>query len=257
MGAFDELATSGRLRVIAGSSNISVLFCRPEKRNAIDVPTSEAIGQVLDATAADPRPLVFRSETPGMFIAGTDLEALRARTVTESLDRTNARLFQRIAEHPWPTVAVVEGWALGGGCELALACDFRITTPDAKWGLPEVRLGLVPSAGGMARLAAVAGVGVATEMILTGRRVSGDEAYRHGIAQHLVTADRLDDELEALVTELSKAAPLAQRLAKEAMRVRGDRHRMVDAAAQALCIASDDTQARIAAQLGPTSVGTA
>jgi enoyl-CoA hydratase/carnithine racemase len=108
----------------------------------------------------------------------------------------------------------------------------------------------------MARLEALAGVGVATEMILTGRRISGEQAHRHGIAQHVVTADRLEDELGELVTELSKAAPLAQRLAKEAMRVRGDRHRMVDAAAQALCIASDDTQARIAAQLGATSAGT-
>ncbi len=240
---------SGPIRVEQGERAVTVLFDRPERRNALSVDMSAAIDGVLDRHATTPLPLVFRSATPGMFVAGTDVASLKARTVEDSLGRINSGLFQRIHDHPWPTVAVVDGAALGGGCELALACDFRITTGDASWGLPEVRLGIIPSAGALTRLAALVGTGTATDLVLTGRRIRGREAGSIGLASRVTPADGLDDALEQLLTDLAAGAPLAQRLAKEAMRVGGDRHRLVDAAAQALCIATDDAQARMQALL--------
>ena len=253
MEPFKTFDGASRLAVEVTPLAVIVSFTRPEKRNAIDAAASSALAHALERAAVIPRPLVLRSATRGMFVAGTDLDGLRRRTVEDSLDRLNGRLFQRVAEHPWPTVAVVEGWALGGGCELALACDLRLSTPDASWGLPEVRLGLVPSAGGMTRLAALIGAGAATDLVLSGRRIDGTEAHRLGLVQRLAASDELDDELARLLEDLGRAAPLAQRLAKEAMRVTGDRHRLVDATAQALCIASDEAQQRIARQLGDTS----
>ena len=234
---------------MADERSVTVLFDRPDRRNALTVEMSHALGAVLAEHAATPRPLVLRSATPGMFVAGTDVASLKARTVEDSLGRINSELFQRLHDHPWPTVAVVDGAALGGGCELALACDLRITTEDAQWGLPEVRLGIIPSAGALTRLAALVGAGAAADLVLTGRRIRGREASTLGLASRMTTPDGLDAALDALLNELTAAAPLAQRLAKEAMRVGGDRHRLVDAAAQALCIASDDAQQRLQALL--------
>lgn len=225
---------------------VTVAFTRAEKRNALDLATSRALDAALDEAADVPLPLVLRSATPGMFVAGTDVAALRERTVDDSLGRVNARLFQRVEEHPWPTIAVVDGWALGGGCELALACDIRITTEDARWGLPEVRLGIIPSGGGLTRLAELVGRSVATDLVLTGRRIDGVEAHRVGLAQRITTGAQLDEELDALLDELGATSTQAVRLAKEAMKVSGDGGRLVDAAAQALCIGSEDAQRRMA-----------
>jgi enoyl-CoA hydratase len=237
------------IRVEQSAHAVTVLFDRPDRRNALDVEMSHALGEVLDRHAATPLPMVFRSATPGMFVAGTDVASLRARTVEDSLGRINASLFQRLHDHPWPTVAVVDGAALGGGCELALACDFRITSEDALWGLPEVRLGIIPSAGALTRLASLIGTGAATDLVLTGRRIRGSEAGTLGMASRVTSADGLDVALDQLLTDLTAAAPLAQRLAKEAMRVDGDRHRLVDAAAQALCLSTEDAQDRLQAVL--------
>ena len=225
----------------------TVWFDRPEKRNALDPAMSAEIARALTELEDEPVPLVFRSRHAGMFVAGTDVGSIRARSTADSLSRLNARLFQRIADHPWPTIAVVEGHALGGGCELALACDVRLTAADTLWGLPEVRLGIIPGAGGVSRLRHLIGHSRAVELILTGRRLDGTEAERIGLAQRVAPTEDLDDALGYLLEQLGKATPLALRLAKEALTVDGDRGRLVDAAAQALCIASDDAQERLEA----------
>lgn len=229
-----------------GKQAVSVSFNRPAKRNALSIEVSQAIAGVLVEYEATPLPLVFRSVTPGMFVAGTDVAELKQRTVTDSLSRVNARLFQRIQDYPWPTIAVVGGAARGGGCELALACDLRLSTETAQWGLPEVRLGIIPSAGGLTRLAKLVGSGAAAHLVLTGRRISGREAARLGLVTVAVPDEAdLDGALSELLVDLSAAAPLAQRLAKEAMRVGSDQDRLVDAAAQALCIGTADAQERL------------
>lgn len=237
------------LEITRDDRAFTIGFNRPQKRNALDVATSRALDAALDEAEDVPLPLVLRSSTRGMFVAGTDVASLRERTVEDSLGRLNARLFQRVADHPWPTVAVVEGWALGGGCELALSCDLRVTTDDALWGLPEVRLGIIPSGGGLTRLGQLVGGSVATDLVMTGRRIDGIEAHRIGLAQRLSTVNELEEAVDGLLDELAGSSTQAARLAKEAMRVTGDRHRLVDAAAQALCIAGDDAQRRIGALL--------
>lgn len=231
------------------SRAIAIEFDRPAKRNALDRRTSALIKAALERYADVSLPLVFRSRKPGLFVSGSDVAELQRRTLRDSLSRLNGRVFQAISEYPWPTVSVVEGHALGGGCELALACDLRITTENAVWGLPETTLGLVPSAGALTRLAELIGAGMATDLILTGRRVTGREAGNLGLASRVVSSTDLDAQLDRLLTELARGSTLAQRLAKEAMRVRGDRNRLVDAASQALCLESHDTQERLHALL--------
>ena len=178
------------------------------------------------------------------------MASLRDRTVAESLARINGTLFRMIEEHPAPTIAVVEGWALGGRCELALACDFRLSSDNAVWGLPEVRLGMIPSGGALHRLAALIGRSHAADLVMTGRRIDGVEAHRIGLVQRLATDGDLDGDVQSLLGELAKASPFAVRLAKEAMRVGGDPARLVDAAAQALCIADPEAQRRMAELVG-------
>lgn len=229
---------------------VRVDFTRPEKRNALDAATSRALTEVMSSLIDDETPVVFRSATPGMFVSGADVMSLRDRTVAESLARINGTLFRMIEEHPGPTIAVVEGWALGGGCELALACDFRLSTETALWGLPEVRLGIIPSGGALHRLTALIGRSQAADLIMTGRRIDGVEAHRIGLVQRLAKDGDLNGTLQSLLGELAKASPFAVRLAKEAMRVSGDPARLVDAAAQALCIADPEAQRRMAELIG-------
>ena len=240
------------LSITEDSDTITMAFRRPDKRNALNRELSLAVRAGLERFTDTPLPVVFRSETPGMFIAGSDVAELKQRTVSDSLSRLNGELFQRIYDHPWPTLAVVDGAALGGGCELALACDFRVTTEQALWGLPEVRLGIIPSAGGLTRLARLTGWGAATELVMTGRRITGREAAALGLVNRVATVDDLEAAVQSLLAELAHAEPGAVRLAKEAMRVEGDRYRLVDAAAQALCIGSDEAQRRMQALLDRT-----
>lgn len=236
--------------VIRGERATTIALTRAEKRNALDLATSRAISVALDDLASLEEPLIIRSATPGMFVAGTDVAVLRERTVADSLGRINANLFRRIYEHPAPTIAVVDGYALGGGCELAIACDFRISTPTARWGLPEVRLGIIPSGGALHRLSRLIGGGLATDLVLTGRRIDGVEAHRIGLVQRLAEDGDLDAALATLLDDLGAASPFAVRLAKEAMRVEGDSSRLVDATAQALCISDAEAQRRMAELLG-------
>lgn len=234
------------LRIATDTTAIHLQFNRPEKRNALNRQTAVELHDALERYVHDHRPLVLSSATPGMFVAGADVNELRSRTVDQTLTRTNARLFQKLADHPAPTVAVVEGWALGGGFELALACDLRLSTPDASWGLPEVRLGIIPSGGALTRTRELIGASLATDLVMTGRRIDGSEAHRIGLVQRLTDSGELDGALNDLLEQLGAAPAHALALAKEAMRVEGDRHRLVDAAAQAICLADEETQRRLA-----------
>jgi len=222
---------------------------RPDKRNALNVEMSEAIAAALDEARREPCVLVVRSSTPGMFVAGADIADLAARTRVEALSRLNQELFLRIEEFPWPTVAAVDGPALGGGCELALACDFRVGTTRSRWGLPEVRLGIIPSAGGLWRLPRLVGWAAATDLIMTGRRIGAAEAREIGLLHRLCEPDELPATVDALLAELSAASLTAVSYAKEAMRAPADRGRIGDAALQALCFESAEARERLGAFL--------
>jgi enoyl-CoA hydratase len=218
---------------------------RPEKGNALDREMSlELLSVVTDPTARDAI-LVFRSSSPGAFVAGADVAELRSRSVQDNLMLYNARLFDAIESHPCPTVAVVDGPALGGGCEFALSCDLRVGTPRSLWGLPEVTLGLVPAAGGLHRLERLVGRGTAMDLILTGRRMDGEEAHRSGLVQRMCDPEDLETTTDELLAQLTRASRLAQQLAKRAGLVTSSDPRAADAMAQALCVLDPGSQDRM------------
>ena len=147
---------------------------RPDRRNAHD----EAMVAEFDAvlTQASASILLIHSTTPGIFAAGADIREMRERGSDHALRAINAGLFERLEAHRWPTIALVDGPALGGGCEMALACDFRIASPRAVFAQPELSLGILAGAGGNWRLAQLVGLGAARRMLLAGVRLDAAEA---------------------------------------------------------------------------------
>jgi enoyl-CoA hydratase len=220
---------------------------RPDKRNAIDQAMSEDFGAALEDARRQPCVLIVHSTTPGIFAAGADIAELRDRDADAALLAINAGLFERLEAHRWPTIALVDGAALGGGCELALACDFRLATERAVFGQPELSLGILAGAGGNWRLAQLAGLGIARRMLYTGARLGAEEALRTGLV----------DEVAADVTArgAEMAATIAQRswraleLTKLALRSQRQATTTFDLAAQALLFGSEDKYERMTAFL--------
>lgn len=172
---------------------------RPEALNALSFAIIDAIGALLDEVAAsDARALIVTGAGPKAFCAGADIKELRARSQSDQrrgAERGQA-VFAKLDALPMPSIAAINGFAFGGGLELALACTFRLASPAAKMGLPEVKLGLIPGYGGTQRLPRVVGEAPALEMILTGRTVGAEEAARIG----LVSAVAEGDVMEAALT---------------------------------------------------------
>lgn len=218
---------------------------RPAKRNALNSEMIDQLDAAISTAFARTVPMILRSATPGMFAAGADLATLRERSLQESIGRRAAGVFQRLADGEVAVIAAVDGPALGGGCELALACDIRVTSPTAHWGLPEVTLGLIPSAGGLTRLTELVGLGHAKDLVLTGRTITGEVAAAMGLAQRICDSHAVDDEALRTARRIADNFPTAVRLAKEVMGSPSDRNRLVDALAQAALIRTDDVQTRI------------
>jgi enoyl-CoA hydratase len=195
----------------------TILIDRGAKLNAL---TLEMLGELedrLDAIAGSAaRTVVVRTGGDKVFCVGADIGAFSRLSAPQMWRQWIAhghRVFDRLARLPQPTVAVVDGLAVGGGLELALACDFRIAAPHARFGLPEVGLGTIPGWGGTARLTALVGASRAKELILARRQVDADTALAWGLV-NAVSAD-LDGELDRLTADLLGSAPIAQQVAKQ------------------------------------------
>ncbi len=220
------MSTSVLRQDLDAATGVAVLTLdRPASRNALDGELVLALSAALGALAGDAavRALVVTG-AGGSFSAGADMAALRALDAAgaaELLARGRA-LTAQLAALPMPTVAAVSGHALGGGLELALACDLRVVAADAQLGAPEVRVGAIPGWGGTQRLARLAGLGVALDLVLTGRRVDAAEALRLGIAQRVVPAATLLADATALAAEIAKGSPAALRSAKAVIHGGGD-----------------------------------
>jgi enoyl-CoA hydratase/carnithine racemase len=192
---------------------------REEKRNAINVEliTSLRAAAREAADSPDVHAVVLRGNGPS-FSAGIDVVELGGLSGQADALRPFRRVCIEAAnmleEMKKPTVASIQGACLGLGAELALACDLRVMSEDAQFGLPEVRLGLIPDVGGSSRLPAIAGLGHAKELIMTGRAIGAEEAHRIGVANRVVALDELEEATRSLVGELLAAAPLAVGLAK-------------------------------------------
>src|SRR3954453_20562779 len=167
---------------------------RPDALNALSFGLIDDLARALDEVGrSDARALLITGAGAKAFCAGADIKELTGRSITEQ--KRGAELgqatFARIERLPMPSVAVINGYAFGGGLEMALACTFRIATRNAKMGLPEVKLGLIPGYGGTQRLPRAIGEARAMEMILTGRAIDAEEAYRIGLVQRIVEGDAL------------------------------------------------------------------
>ena len=191
-----------------------VVLNRPDKRNALNAELIVALREALREAADDPdvHCVVLRGEGPS-FSAGIDvfeLGSMGAQTEMLRPFRTRcleaANLLEEMAK---PTIAQIQGACRGLGAELALACDMRVMAEDVSFGLPEVRLGLIPDVGGSTRLPAIVGLGNAKELVMTGRTIGGQDCHRIGLANRLVAIASLAGETQSLVDELRAAAPLA------------------------------------------------
>ena len=194
---------------------------RPEKLNAINNATVEEIDQLLDQIekASDLRILILTGAGEKAFVAGADIHELDRR------DRLNGRLetrrrqevYTRIEELGIPSIAAINGWALGSGLELAMACTLRISSSKARLGQPEVKLGIIQGAGGTQRLPKLIGMGRAMELILTGEPVNADQALAIGLVNRVVEPDQLMIKVRSLATMLASRPKLALQYAKEAI----------------------------------------
>jgi enoyl-CoA hydratase len=221
---------------------------RPATRNAIDRSTVEELHALCASLEAAPRVLVVTG-SGGMFASGADLRELRERRRDDALAGINSSIFDRIRRLPMPTIAAVGGPALGGGAELAYACDFRIATPAARFGNPETSLGILAAAGGCWRLRELVGEPLANEMLLAGRVLSAEEALAARLVGSVVEEDRLLPAAEELVDRIGRGAPLALRLTKLALRMPRDAHPAFDDVAQAVLFETEEKVDRIAAFL--------
>lgn len=208
------------VRLLAREDGVRVLTLDKPPVNALGRDLVEALGTTLSALREDAsaRCLVLRSGG-GHFCAGADLKERRGMTleqVREFVPRL-AAICRAVAVLPFPTIAAVRGTAAGGGCELALACDLRVLSDDAKIGLRETALAILPGAGGTQRLPRIAGLAVAKKWIFTARLFSAAEAKLDGVAEAVVPADALDDEALDLAATIAANGPVAVRLAKQAI----------------------------------------
>jgi enoyl-CoA hydratase len=161
--------------------------------------------------------LIFTGGGERVFVSGADLRDLHHRRARQVLEASLSRLFARVEAFPQPTIASMNGHSLGGGMELALACDFRIAVSGAKLGFPEVGLGILPGAGGTQRLPRLVGLGRAKELILTAEPIDADQALAMGLVNRVVPREDLERATRELAGKIASQAPLALRLAKSAL----------------------------------------
>jgi len=191
---------------------------RPEVRNALSPELMAELGDLLERWDgdADVRCIVIAGGDD-WFAAGADIKAMAERSFQDMLAAPSVRFWPRLAAVRTPLIAAVSGYALGGGCELALACDMIVASESAEFGQPEILLGIIPGGGGTQRLARVLGKQRAMELVLTGRRIDAAEAERLGIVNRVVKRDAWLDSALELADVVAQRPPLAVRFGKQAV----------------------------------------
>lgn len=208
----------GAVRVIAVN--------RPDKLNALNAQTLDALHQAFETAAADPavRCVVLTGSGPKAFVAGADISEMNGLTPVQGRDFSlrGQKLMRRIEKMPKPVIAMVNGFALGGGLELAMGCHLRIAADSAKVGQPEVNLGLIPGFGGTQRLLRLAGRAATLELCLVGTPIDAERARQLGIVNRVVPAAELEAETYKLAEQLAASAPLALRGVLDCVAVGGE-----------------------------------
>jgi enoyl-CoA hydratase len=236
------------IRVEVSEGIATLTIDRPEVKNALDLQTVGDIRAALQALSVrdDAGALIITGAGESAFVSGADINDIRARGRDEGLAAINSSLFAEIERFPWPTIAAINGYALGGGCELALACDIRIAADTARFGQPELGLGIIPGAGATQRLPRIIGLGRAKHLILTGEIIDAKQALEIGLVSAVTPSGQLQIRARELAKKILRQGPLAARLAKVALnasaRVDMDSGLLIETLAQALCYSSDDKQ---------------
>jgi enoyl-CoA hydratase/carnithine racemase len=237
--------TNASVRVVEYPQVVLLGLNRPDKHNALDEATVDALDAELQSRSRQQSIIVIHSTTPGMFAAGADIAELRDRDADDALRGINARLFERIEQHRWPTIAAVDGPALGGGCELALACDLRLASPRARFGQPELSLGILAGAGANWRLPATVGLPLARRMLFSGLVLDAREALSAGLVDQVHPAEDLLDSAQQLAQVVAARSWRALELTKLALRQHRPATTIFDAAAQALLFESQEKRTRM------------
>jgi enoyl-CoA hydratase/carnithine racemase len=204
---------------VSVDGNVALLrLNRPEARNALAPEVMERIAEELERLDPDPEVrCIVIAGSEKVFAAGADIRALSERSFADSLRHPAASFWRRVAAVKTPLIAAVSGYALGGGCELALACDMIVASDTARFGQPEITLGIIPGGGGTQRLARTIGKQLAMEYVLTGRQFDAEMAQEMGLVNKVVKKGRWLDEAIELARTVAERPPIAVRLAKQAV----------------------------------------
>ena len=234
-----------------------VTINRPKALNALNAELLEELGRVFTELEAgsDVHCVILTGSGSKAFVAGADIAAMQGMDAVAGKDsaRLGHRVFNTIDKLSRPVIAAVNGFALGGGCELAMACDVRLASDNARFGQPEVNLGVIPGFGGTQRLARLVGKGRAAELIFTGDMVDAAEAYRIGLVNKVTSSEELLAEARKLALKIADKGQVAVRLAKEALgnglEMDLDRAGRYEADLFGLCFATTDQKEGMAAFL--------
>ena len=189
---------------------------RPQAMNALNYALLTELMDALDEFDKDEQiHVMVIAGSQRAFAVGADIKEMADRTLQDMIDHDPIAVFERILAITKPVISAVSGWALGGGCELAMSCDMIVASETAKFGQPEVTIGVIPGAGGTQRLTRAVGKSIAMEMILNNRTLSAQEALAFGLINRVVPVDKFLEEALSLATEIAARAPLAVRAAKK------------------------------------------
>jgi enoyl-CoA hydratase len=226
------------LTIDDGGDRLGVQLNRPDVRNAIDQQMVDELHEVCRDLERNPRILVL-SGTGGVFASGADIAQLRERRRDDALAGINSTLFSRIARLPMPVIAALDGYALGGGAELAFAADFRIGAPSLKIGNPETGLGILPAAGATWRLRELVGEPLAKEILLAGRVLNAEEALAARLITEIHPAEDLLPAAHRLADRIGRQDPLATRITKSVFHAPPEAHPVIDQLAQGILFESE------------------
>jgi len=236
------------LLVEESEDRLVVHLNRPEVRNAIDQQMVDELHKVCAQVELQPKIVLLIGEG-GTFAAGADIAQLKERGRDDALRGINSSVFDRVRRLPMPVIGLLDGHALGGGAELAYACDFRIGTPTVKIGNPEPGLGIIAAAGATWRLAELVGEPTAMEILLAGKVLGAEEALALRLLSEVVEVDGLLAAGHRLADRIARQAPLAVRLTKASFRAPRAAHPFVDDLAQAVLFETQEKETRMAAFL--------
>jgi len=209
------------LRIDRDDGVLTITIDRPTDRNALNATVRDELRTVLPAVedAAERVAVITGSEECNAFVAGADVSELRERDLLEQREASERpRIYELVDELSTPVVARINGHALGGGLELAMACDVRIAERGGKLGQPEINLGIIPGGGGTQRLPRLVGEGQAMRLILSGELIDADEAHEIGLVDQVCSSAEFDDRVESLTASIAEKSPLTLEFAKEGIR---------------------------------------